>query len=85
MSACCSEAFVAVTEQHRALSQADLGDPSSLPAALVGIHTVIDCATARPEESTSKVDWEGKVSRRMPQRAAAHMQTPREAQGSKPL
>ena len=43
-------------------AQADLGDPSSLPAALVGIHTVIDCATARPEESTSKVDWEGKVS-----------------------
>ena len=42
--------------------QADLGDPSSLPAALVGIHTVIDCATARPEESTSKVDWDGKVS-----------------------
>ena len=40
--------------------QADLGDPSSLPATLVGIHTVIDCATARPEESTQKVDWEGK-------------------------
>ena len=45
-------------------AQADLGDPSSLPAALVGIHTVIDCATARPEESTSKVDWDGKVSSR---------------------
>lgn len=40
--------------------QADLGDPSSLPATLVGIHTVIDCATARPEESTQKVDWAGK-------------------------
>ena len=40
--------------------QADLGDPSSLPATLVGIHTVIDCATARPEESTTRVDWEGK-------------------------
>ncbi|CAL5228010.1 g11067 [Coccomyxa viridis] len=40
--------------------QADLGDPSSLPATLVGIHTVIDCATARPEESTQKVDWVGK-------------------------
>ena len=40
--------------------QADLGDPSSLPATLVGIHTVIDCATARPEESTQRVDWEGK-------------------------
>lgn len=42
--------------------QADLEDPTSLPAALVGIHTVIDCSTARPEESTSKVDWEGKVA-----------------------
>jgi uncharacterized protein YbjT (DUF2867 family) len=42
--------------------QADLTDPSSLPAALVGVHTVIDCSTARPEESTDKVDWEGKVA-----------------------
>eukprot|EP00887_Chlorella_sp_A99_P002106 scaffold21.g2106.t1 len=42
--------------------QADLGDPGSLPAALVGIHTVIDCATARPEESADAVDWEGKVA-----------------------
>jgi nucleoside-diphosphate-sugar epimerase len=46
----------------RPLLQADLSDPTSLPAALVGIHTVIDCATARPEESTEKVDWEGKVA-----------------------
>ena len=42
--------------------QADLNDPTSLPAALVGIHTVIDCSTARPEESTSKIDWDGKVA-----------------------
>ena len=42
--------------------QADLTDPSSLPAALVGIHTVIDCSTARPEESTDTIDWEGKVA-----------------------
>jgi hypothetical protein len=35
--------------------QADLTDPSSIPACLVGVNTVIDCATARPEESTSKV------------------------------
>lgn len=42
--------------------QADLTDPSSLPAALVGVHTVIDCATARPEESTEKIDWDGKVA-----------------------
>ena len=42
--------------------QADLLDPTSLPAALVGIHTVIDCATARPEESTERIDWDGKVA-----------------------
>lgn len=41
-------------------NQGDLLKPASLPAALVGIHTVIDCATARPEEPTRKVDWEGK-------------------------
>ncbi|KAG2483956.1 hypothetical protein HYH03_017202 [Edaphochlamys debaryana] len=40
----------------------DLTDPSSIPACLVGVSTVIDCATARPEESTRKVDWEGKVA-----------------------
>ncbi|CAD7696860.1 unnamed protein product [Ostreobium quekettii] len=42
--------------------QADLTNPASIPPALVGIHTIIDCATARPEESTQKVDWEGKVA-----------------------
>lgn len=42
--------------------QADLTDPTSLPAALVGIHSVIDCATARPEESTMAIDWESKVA-----------------------
>lgn len=42
--------------------QADLGDPTSLPAALVGIHTVIDCATARPEEPTARIDWAGKTA-----------------------
>lgn len=30
--------------------QADLSKPESIPATLVGIHTVIDCATGRPEE-----------------------------------
>lgn len=40
---------------------ADLTDPASLPAALVGVHTVIDAATARPEQSIAQVDWEGKV------------------------
>jgi len=42
--------------------QGDLTDLTSLPAIMVGVHTVIDCATARPEESTNKVDWEGKVA-----------------------
>lgn len=41
---------------------ADLKDPASIPAALVGVHTVIDCATARPEEPISTIDWEGKVA-----------------------
>lgn len=34
--------------------------PESLPSALVGIHTVIDCSSARPEESIQAIDWEGK-------------------------
>jgi uncharacterized protein YbjT (DUF2867 family) len=34
----------------------------SLPSALIGIHTVIDCSTARPEESIYQTDWEGKVA-----------------------
>ncbi|KAH7432003.1 hypothetical protein KP509_07G004000 [Ceratopteris richardii] len=40
----------------------DLSKPESLPAALVGIHTVIDCATGRPEEPIRTVDWDGKVA-----------------------
>jgi hypothetical protein len=35
---------------------------ASARARQVGIHTVIDCATARPEESAQRVDWEGKVA-----------------------
>lgn len=42
--------------------QVDLNDPTSIPAALVGVHTVVDCATARPEESAQKIDWAGKVA-----------------------
>lgn len=30
--------------------QGDLSKPETIPATLVGIHTVIDCATGRPEE-----------------------------------
>lgn len=40
----------------------DLSKPETLPAALVGIHTVIDCATGRPEEPIKTVDWDGKVA-----------------------
>eukprot|EP00667_Euglena_gracilis_P004843 EG_transcript_4868 len=38
----------------------NLASPKTLPAALVGVHTVVDVATARPEESIREVDWEGK-------------------------
>lgn len=40
----------------------DLNDPSSLPAALVGISIVVDCATSKPEEPIRKVDWEAKCA-----------------------
>jgi hypothetical protein len=33
----------------------DLNKPETLPGALVGIHTVIDCATGRPEEPIRRV------------------------------
>jgi len=39
----------------------DLSKPEELPAALVGIHTVVDCSTARPEEPIKKIDWDAKV------------------------
>lgn len=45
-----------------AVVNGDLGRPETLPAALVGIHTIIDCATGRPEEPIRKVDWDGKVA-----------------------
>jgi len=41
---------------------ADLKEPVSLPPTLVGVHTVIDASTARPEESIRKVDWVGKLA-----------------------
>jgi len=40
--------------------EGSLSRPESLPSSLVGIHTVIDCATARPEEDIYDIDWEGK-------------------------
>jgi uncharacterized protein YbjT (DUF2867 family) len=42
--------------------QGDLNDPSSLPAAFVGISIVVDCATSKPEEPIRKVDWEAKCA-----------------------
>lgn len=35
--------------------QADLSKPETIPATLVGVHTVIDCATGRPEEPIKTV------------------------------
>jgi len=40
--------------------EGSLARPETLPSGLIGIHTVIDCSTARPEESIYTVDWEGK-------------------------
>ncbi|XP_078448164.1 NAD(P)-binding Rossmann-fold superfamily protein [Wolffia australiana] len=40
----------------------DLSKPETIPATLVGVHTIIDCATGRPEEPIRTVDWEGKVA-----------------------
>lgn len=35
--------------------QADLSKPETIPATLVGVHTIIDCATGRPEEPIKTV------------------------------
>lgn len=40
----------------------DLLDPETIPATMVGVHTVIDCATSRPEEDMMGVDWRGKTA-----------------------
>lgn len=37
--------------------QADLSKPETIPATLVGIHTIIDCATGRPEEPIKTVSF----------------------------
>eukprot|EP00218_Dolichomastix_sp_CCMP3274_P014779 CAMPEP_0170132794 /NCGR_PEP_ID=MMETSP0033_2-20121228/820_1 /TAXON_ID=195969 /ORGANISM="Dolichomastix tenuilepis, Strain CCMP3274" /LENGTH=383 /DNA_ID=CAMNT_0010368227 /DNA_START=75 /DNA_END=1226 /DNA_ORIENTATION=+ len=39
----------------------DLAEPEQLPAALVGVHTIVDCATSKPEEPLRAVDWDAKV------------------------
>ena len=40
----------------------DLTKPETLPAAFVGIHTVVDASTARPEEDSYAIDWKAKVA-----------------------
>jgi len=40
--------------------EGSLARPETLPTSLIGIHTVIDCAGTRPEESIYTVEWEGK-------------------------
>jgi hypothetical protein len=40
----------------------DLTKPETLPAAFVGIHTVIDASAARPEEDSYVIDWKAKVA-----------------------
>ncbi|CAI7861828.1 unnamed protein product [Closterium sp. NIES-53] len=45
LSSCQFRCSLAIVTQ-----QGDLTRPETLPAALVGGHTVIDCATGRPEE-----------------------------------
>jgi uncharacterized protein YbjT (DUF2867 family) len=40
----------------------DLKEPASIPPAFVGVHTVIDAATVRPEEGIIKTDWKGKLA-----------------------
>ena len=42
----------------------DLTKPETLPAAFVGIHTVVDASTARPEEDTYAIDWKAKAADR---------------------
>lgn len=37
---------------------ADLSKPETIPATLVGVHTVIDCATGRPEEPIKTIGKE---------------------------
>ena len=46
-----TEAYVIVM----VFGQGDLSKPETIPATLVGIHTIIDCATGRPEEPIKTV------------------------------
>lgn len=40
--------------------EGSLNRPETLPSSLVGIHTVIDCASGRGEDNAYDVDWQGK-------------------------
>ena len=48
---------VKITKPGFVLDQADLSKPETIPATLVGVHTVIDCATGRPEEPIKTVSF----------------------------
>mmetsp|Transcript_137 Transcript_137/g.202 ORF Transcript_137/g.202 Transcript_137/m.202 type:complete len:554 (-) Transcript_137:161-1822(-) len=52
--------FSYLTDWGATLIQGSLVAPESLPAALIGVHTVVDCATARTEDPTYEIDWKGK-------------------------
>jgi len=51
-----------LTEWGASIVYGDLTKPETIAPTLVGIHTVVDCATSRPEESVMDVDWQGKVA-----------------------
>ena len=55
--------------------QGDLNDPSSLPATLVGVSIVVDCATSKPEEPIKCAALQRSLQARLlsaPPRASAH-------------
>ncbi|KAF4391202.1 hypothetical protein G4B88_016512 [Cannabis sativa] len=61
--------------------RADLSKPETIPVTLVGIHTVIDCATGRPEEPIktrmSSSDFES------PKKTSKNTQSPSSTRGVK--
>jgi len=51
-----------LTEWGATIVYGDITKPETIAPTLVGIHTVVDCATSRPEENVMEVDWKGKVA-----------------------
>lgn len=52
--------FAYLEDWGATLVEGSLARPETLASSLIGIHTVIDCSSARPEESIYDIDWEGK-------------------------